>query len=704
MPPKDLLTMSEVFGDPDPEIVAKKINKLTSEEKKYLATLCFEMTGKIMDTTLDTSIGVTFKNIFKATGRLFFGRIPSVNLKFSSDPKKWKSKTNELRKLKLFADTSDFDLLSIVDAIEEKELIANESFITQYEEVTGVYILNEPVNVFEHNNKIANVTREGIFGDDACITGELDSSVTVRPIKDCKAYYIPREKFTRLIRSVPGLQEKIFQDVVERARLGSVRAQEQRRLIKEILDNIGQGSFSIDRTGEIGENYTAIAADYLNVQNLAGVPFADIAFRNDRKTLRNYYRALHMLFSGSQSDHALVLDLLPKEVTINKRIFKLYYSFLQDGTGSVVSVFVRMEDLTLERELAKKEEQEKNILAKMQQNIGGFMDMLANAENSFKLIEEFADKYWDLGKQPEEEYFNEIMRTLHGSKGLCGQFELNKLKATIHSLEDWFLSIEKDGIESDSDRFAELFQQFDLDNQYALSFKESLGEGIIKILDGISFSKEEFAKLKNAVENEDLFTARSLILSTNNISAERIVSNWRKDTGRLAEKLGKKVEFQLEIEKGLSVSKELAKTLNVDLGHLYRNCVDHGIELPEIRKKAGKDESGILSVKIFTEHNNLVLTIADDGAGLNKNKVAQIARTKSNLDQYLIEKYINNEEHWKILFLAGFSSVSNVTDVSGRGVGMDAVQTTVSKLKGSIVMDSTEGKGTVFSLKIPLDN
>ena len=409
-----------------------------------------------------------------------------------------------------------------------------------------------------------------------------------------------------------------------------------------------------------------------------------------------------MMFSGNQFDSAMVLDLLPKEITINQRILKLHYSFLQDGGGHVVSVFVRMEDLTLERELAKKEAEEKNILEKMQQNIGGFMDMLKDVQNSFQLMESFADTYWDKEEQPPQEYVREVMRTLHGSKGLSGQFELNKLKKVVHSLEDWFLKIDNEGLTAHYDEFLDHFQVLEQELQFAVSFKENLGEGIIKVLDGVSFTKEEFSQLTEAVKKNDMKTASDLILSRNNTTAERIISNWKKDTDRLAERLNKKIDFQTEIEDGLMVSREMAKSLNVSLGHLYRNCVDHGVEIPEKRIKAGKDETGKIFVRISKENELLKLVIGDDGAGLDKEKIAGIARNKTELDQSLVEEFISRDEHWRILFMAGFSSAESVTDVSGRGVGMDAVMNTLNQMNGSIIMDTELGKGSVFKIEIPL--
>ncbi|MBU3915076.1 hypothetical protein KKA14_06025, partial [bacterium] len=510
-------------------------------------------------------------------------------------------------------------------------------------------------------------------------------------------------KFVKLSRSVPGLQEKVFHATVDRAKQGSIRAEEQRRLTQEILDNIGQGSFSINVAGEIGENYTSLAAEYLGVDNLAGIPFADLAFRKDREILRNYYRALHMLFGGKDYNHEIVLDLLPNEVSINGRSFKLYYSFVQDGAGHVMSVFIRMEDITLEQELAEKEEMERAINMKMQRNIGGFMDMLDEVESSFMIVERFADEYWAVSKQPPSEIIGEIMRNLHGAKGLCGQFELTKLKSIIHEFEDWFLAVDHKSIGEQPEKFKKLFVDFEQELQFALSFKENLGEGIVKILNGVSFTHIEFEKLENAARDGDLTTIKSLITNKSQVDAQRIVSNWNKDVARLAEKLNKKVVYKQEIKKGLTIPKEMAKVLNTNLGHLYRNCIDHGIETPEQRIRKGKGNTGKIMVTIDETKNILVISISDDGQGIDDQKISQIAIENKNLDQNLVKKYIDNEEYSKILFLPGFSSAVEKTDVSGRGVGLDAVKTTVERFGGEIDIQSTSGVGTSFNIRIPLD-
>ena len=702
MTPDDLQFISSIFQSSNPESVSRKLSELSREDRKRLSETLFEVQKRVYSTVLEPSIAATYRKIHSNMMRMFFTQIYHINQNLRSDRERWKRELRRLRQIDLFMETSDFDLLSVAENIKQVSLEAYVPFLTQYEEVTGVYLLKDPANVYEFNSKMPVIARAGIFGDDAVATGEKESSVTVKPIFDCKALYIPRDKFERLIRSVPGLQERVFQTVVERAKQGSIRAEEQRKLTQEILDNIGQGSFSINVAGEIGENYTKIAAKYLGAENLAGVPFADLAFRNDREKLRNYYRALHMMFSGTDFNHTVVLDLLPNEVQINERDYQLHYSFVQDGAGHVMSVFVRMEDITLRNELARKEARENAINSKMQANVGGFMDMLEDVTNTFQAVEQFANDYLETGSEPENNLYSEMMRMLHGSKGLSGQFELTRLKEVVHQFEDWFLRAEKKGIEDNKESFRELFTKFQRELEYATSFKENLGEGIIEILNGVSFSNTQFDALERAAKQGDIKTIRSIIFSKNLLPAHRIVSNWEKDALRLAERLDKQVSLAFNIEEDLGIPKEMAKKLNINLGHLYRNCIDHGIELPEQRVEAGKDPIGKVEITIAQQQDLMFIAISDDGKGIDFDKISQIARENPNLNQEEVSDLIEKNDPGQLLFLPGFSSAEQVTDISGRGVGMDAVKTTVSDLGGNIELNSTLGSGTEFIVTIPL--
>lgn len=171
----------------------------------------------------------------------------------------------------------------------------------------------------------------------------------------------------------------------------------------------------------------------------------------------------------------------------------------------------------------------------------------------------------------------------------------------------------------------------------------------------------------------------------------RVVRDLQKD-------LGKKVNLILEGE-----DTELDKTVVDDLMdpimHCVRNSVDHGIESPEVRKNAGKDETGTVLLKAANEGNSIVIDVVDDGGGINAEKVK-----KKAIDKGLIHpsKVLSDQEAAQLIFLPGFSTAEKITNVSGRGVGLDVVKTMIEKLNGTIQVTSEHGKGSKFSIRLPL--
>ena len=133
--------------------------------------------------------------------------------------------------------------------------------------------------------------------------------------------------------------------------------------------------------------------------------------------------------------------------------------------------------------------------------------------------------------------------------------------------------------------------------------------------------------------------------------------------------------------------------------HCVRNSVDHGIEEPKVRLAAGKPEEGTLLLKASNEGNQIIIDIADDGAGINVDKVKQKAISKGLIHP---NKIISDQEAYQLIFLPGFSTADKISNVSGRGVGLDVVKTMIEKLNGTVSVSSEHGKGTKFSIRLPL--
>jgi two-component system chemotaxis sensor kinase CheA len=163
---------------------------------------------------------------------------------------------------------------------------------------------------------------------------------------------------------------------------------------------------------------------------------------------------------------------------------------------------------------------------------------------------------------------------------------------------------------------------------------------------------------------------------------------------------GKEVNIEME-GKETELDKTIIEAIKDPLTHLVRNSVDHGIELPSDRTKVGKNKAGRLILRAFHEGGQVNIEITDDGAGLNPDRIRKkaIERTLITSDQ---ASRMSEREIFNLIFLPGFSTAEKVTNVSGRGVGMDVVKTNVEKIGGTVDVQSTLGKGTTVRVKIPL--
>ena len=168
----------------------------------------------------------------------------------------------------------------------------------------------------------------------------------------------------------------------------------------------------------------------------------------------------------------------------------------------------------------------------------------------------------------------------------------------------------------------------------------------------------------------------------------------------LSQSLGRRVELRMEGQE-TELDKSLLEAIKDPLTHAVRNSLDHGIEPPAVREAAGKNPEGLLLLRAVQEGSHVVIEVADDGAGIAVDKVRQKAIERGVITQERAAQ-LAERELLQLVFLPGFSTAAQVTNVSGRGVGMDVVRTNVEKIGGKVEIDSRPGKGTTLRLRIPL--
>jgi len=169
----------------------------------------------------------------------------------------------------------------------------------------------------------------------------------------------------------------------------------------------------------------------------------------------------------------------------------------------------------------------------------------------------------------------------------------------------------------------------------------------------------------------------------------------------VSRKLGKDIEFEMTGE-NTEVDKNIIEHISEPLMHLVRNAVDHGIESEEERKAAGKKEKGKVTLWAKTESGKVWIGVQDNGKGLNREKILAKARRQGLLDPLKADSDYADKEVFQFITLPGFSTNENVTEYSGRGVGMDVVVSNLQSIGGSLEIESTPGEGSLMLLKIPL--
>lgn len=190
------------------------------------------------------------------------------------------------------------------------------------------------------------------------------------------------------------------------------------------------------------------------------------------------------------------------------------------------------------------------------------------------------------------------------------------------------------------------------------------------------------------------------ILNIRMVPIETVFNRFPKMIRQLARDLGKKIRLHI-----VGQDTELDRTVIDEIGdpliHLLRNSADHGIEMPEERKALGKPEEGTILLKAYHSGNQVFIEIEDDGAGINRDKVIQKA-LQNGLITEEEKDHLTDQEVYDLIFSSGFSTADKVSDVSGRGVGLDVVKNTIESLGGSISVTSERKKGSKFLIQLPL--
>ena len=209
----------------------------------------------------------------------------------------------------------------------------------------------------------------------------------------------------------------------------------------------------------------------------------------------------------------------------------------------------------------------------------------------------------------------------------------------------------------------------------------------------------EFERLHNGLIQLERNTRdlQEAVMSIRMMPMSVVFSRFPRVVRDISQKLGKQVELKLSGE-STELDKGLIERITDPLTHLIRNSLDHGIESPELRAAKGKQPVGTITLSAYHQSGNIVIEVGDDGAGLNREKILAKAKERA----LNVHDQMSDQEVFQLIFEAGFSTADQITDVSGRGVGMDVVKKNITAMGGRVDIDSMAGVGTRMTVRLPL--
>ncbi len=478
--------------------------------------------------------------------------------------------------------------------------------------------------------------------------------------------------------------------------------------IKNLLDNAGQGFLSFGEDLKIHPQYS-VQCTHIFGGEIAEHFFPTVAFPKDQEQNIFLNKLLHKIFQAEDAEmREVYLPLLPEVITVNERYIRMQYKLIYDASdrNEDLVMMIILTDITEHKELQNQIEKERNILRMVVKVVSQYIDFMESKteyedfcnEQLYRMMSE---------KLPVEHIVFEIFRCIHTFKGSFSQYEMVNITPKLHALEERISTL----IQSE-DRCtltnlkqllngSEMLQWFYEDFQV---LENILGESFMnqekvytieqqKLLDieqkiQILLSEQERAVLLPQIQRLRYRSFREVLLPYVQYASSLAVRMQKQIKG--IEITGDTVWIDEEKYKGFIKS----------LVHVFRNSLDHGIESIEEREELGKEENGCIECSIKQKDGCIALIIQDDGRGMDVEALVKKAVAKGLYSMEEIEA-LSEEEVLQLIFKDDFSTAEVVTEISGRGMGLSAVWSELSKVKGQVSVSTKIGEGTRFEFLLP---
>jgi two-component system chemotaxis sensor kinase CheA len=513
----------------------------------------------------------------------------------------------------------------------------------------------------------------------------------------------------------------------------TAEALEARKNISSILELLPVGLVAIDQFGTVLPGYSK------SMQSVAGTEagetlagrFLPEVLRIDSsigKSLKNWLDLVFAKYDLIPFKDLKDLCEINEINTSDARILKLDWLPVIDNENNVLEkLLVVIEDITRHRELELKM---KELSDRHQENL----DLISQIINlgpdevtdfiydSSQLLSD-AQKVVE-GDSCDREFVNDLFRTFHTLKGSSGQFKFKALQEMAHKVEDHLRQYRNTTYNIDEGIISEVKTSIEDARNYISRIKdirtklggknETLRQKADRDPNTIMVSTEDIDEVRIRCKSillksqslikdkffiEEMNQCHNALCDLKRMKLSFFLSSLESLAQNSCEKVGKKVTISIAMDLGIEI--EIVRAIHQCFIHLINNAIDHGIELPEVRLKSGKIENGVIVISGKRENDIYIISFEDDGRGIDIPAVKERIVSSYCIKTEDVDK-LSLEELYRYLFKPGFTTRSTVSMLSGRGVGMDFVYHTLTKLGGDVKISSEEGRGTIVTLSIPV--
>lgn len=481
---------------------------------------------------------------------------------------------------------------------------------------------------------------------------------------------------------------------------------EKTSAIRSLFDNAEQGFLSFKEDLRVENEYSFKCCEIFG-GDIAGYSLPELLSNGSKEQEKFIRTLLQRVFSlQEEGRRGVYFSLLPTELSVNGKTINIDYKLIdKHREESKLTCMVILTDITEKHMLEAKLEQERSILkmgVKVVANHTDFVNIVCDYKDFCEIrIQELMSSPLDTGSK-----YAEVFRAVHTFKGTFAQFDMMHITKRLHDFEttiDHFMRIGHG-----FDNLKGLFVTNDLGSWLEEDFailRGVLGDRYLK-LDKLVVAEE--AKLKDIegrilarFEGEDAMALVRELRKLRYKPIKEMLGHYPQYCMRLSERLEKPIDDFEIMGADIAVDPDIYSGLCKAMVHIFRNVMDHGIEAAEERICRGKSELGSVSCHTDFDGGMIRISISDDGAGIDIETIRQTA-VENGIMSLEEAAAASEEEIIQVLYTDGFTTADEVTELSGRGVGLPAVKAEVEKLKGKMEIVSEKGKGTSFYITVPL--